>query len=71
MRGSDRMHALYLHFTDAPLSDYARAENHSAALAFRIVWKSCIENIRAVHELSNFYKDPEFAVIVKIGLWPR
>ena len=32
MRGSDRMHALYLHFTDAPLSDYARAENHSAAL---------------------------------------
>ena len=35
--------------------------------AFRIVWKSCIENIRAVHELSNFCKDPEFAVIVKIG----
>ena len=28
----DRMHALYLHFTGAPLSDYARAENHSAAL---------------------------------------
>ena len=39
--------------------------------AFRIVWKSCSENIRAVHELSNFCKDPEFAVIVKIGLWPR
>ena len=39
--------------------------------AFRIVWKSCSENIRAVHELSNFSKDPEFAVIVKIGLWPR
>ena len=23
------------------------------------------------HELSNFCKDTEFAVIVKIGLWPR
>ena len=37
--------------------------------AFRIVWKSCSENIRAVHELSNFCKDPAFAVIVKIHLW--
>ena len=25
----------------------------------------------AVQELSNLCKDPEFAVIVKIGLWPR
>ena len=33
--------------------------------------KIITENIRAVHELSNFCKDPEFAVIVKIGLWPR
>ena len=40
MRGSDRMHALYLHFTDAPLSDYARAENHSAALQITFIFYS-------------------------------
>ena len=34
-----------------------------------IVWKSCSENIRAVHEI--FCKDPEIAVNVKIGLRPR
>ena len=38
MRGSDRMHALYLHFTDAPLSDYARAGNHSAALQITFIF---------------------------------
>ena len=38
MRGSDRMHALYLHFTDARLSDYARAENHSAALQITFIF---------------------------------
>ena len=40
MRGSDRMHALYLHFTDAPLSDYARAENHSAAPQITFIFYS-------------------------------
>jgi hypothetical protein len=40
MRGSDRMHALYLHFTDAPLSDYARAGNHSAALQITFIFYS-------------------------------
>ena len=56
MRGSDRMHALYLHFTDAPLSDYARAENHSAALQITFIFYSA--EICMISKSRNSSPDP-------------
>ena len=56
MRGSDRMHALYLHFTDAPLSDYARAENHSAALQITFIFYST--EICMISKSRNSSPDP-------------
>ena len=56
MRGSDRMHALYLHFTDAPLSDYARAENHSAALQITCIFYS--PEICMISKSRNSSPDP-------------
>ena len=56
MRGSDRMHALYLHFTDAPLSDYARAGNHSAALQITFIFYSA--EICMISKSRNSSPDP-------------
>ena len=56
MRGSDRMHALSLHFTDAPLSDYARAENHSAALQITFIFYS--PEICMISKSRNSSPDP-------------
>ena len=56
MRGSDRMHALYLHFTDAPLSDYARAENHSAAPQITFIFYSA--EICMISKSRNSSPDP-------------
>ena len=56
MRGSDRMHALYLHFTDAPLSDYARAENHSAAPQITFIFYST--EICMISKSRNSSPDP-------------
>ena len=57
MRGSDRMHALYLsrylHFTDAPLSDYARAENHSAGPQITFIFYSAEICIRRLNLFSE------------------
>ena len=66
MRGSDRMHALYLHFTDAPLSDYARAGNHSAALQITFIFYSA--EICMISKSRNSSPDP-IHVELNSGWW--